>query len=142
LAIMQYGSRILFSLLLVGFLATCTAEGGDSDNGAGGSRAGTGGSGSGARGGSSSSGSGGSSSSGSGGSSSESGSSGSDPGTGGSGGSGQASDGGYAAEAGGSPKLGNPREFTSPQGNDHPSFSLVDGDGHAWTVSFDDHAGF
>ena len=134
---MQYGSRVLFPLLLVGFLAACSSDGdGDGAGGSSGTR--TGGSGAGGRGGSSS-GTGGSSSTGTGGSSSDP-----DPGTGGSG-SGMMTDAGaYRVEAGSSvsPKLGNLDQFVSPQASNHPPFSLVDGEGHVWWVDVDDYSGF
>jgi hypothetical protein len=138
---MQYGSKFLLPLLLaVGFLVTCTSEGGDDKGGSGGSSStGTGGSGTGGRGGSSSTGTGGSSSSGSGGSS-EGGSGGSEPGTGGSGAS---TDGGAYAEAGSRPpKLAGQDQFVSPTAGGQPQISLIDGDGNLWWVDLDDHVGF
>jgi hypothetical protein len=135
---MQHGSRFLLPLLLaVGFLVTCTSEGGDNKGGSGGSSTGTGGSGTGGRGGSSSTGTGGSSSSGTGGSS-EGGSG--EPGTGGSGAS---TDGGAYAEAGSRPpKLAGQDQFISPTAGGQPQISLIDGDGNLWWVDLDDHVGF
>ena len=135
---MQYGSKFLLPLLLaIGFLVTCTSEGGDNKGGSGGSSStSTGGSGTGGRGGS---------------------------GTGrlqflwqrrllrgrqrrlrarhrwqr------RATDGGAYAEAGSRPpKLAGQDQFVSPTAGGQPRISLIDGDGNLWWVDLDEHVGF